>query len=352
MIVNETIMANKLRRSKTLSLLLVVLFTLSTMSLPACSDNDNNTSPQRVVQATVFFEDEGPVAIASVLDGAKNLVSDAIITINGRPLELHFLGDELWEGAGEGEGNVPYFYLEMRDLKGGDSLTLVAKHSDGRLIYAPASAQMPMPIELVEPSPDQTIFPGEEVVVRWVGGEGATHVEALYVPDQEGDVYQDVRRYGDVEQITVPSGVIKEGGGIIAAAAMSGDHPSFNSGPSEDAFVSSFVVSSYQGGHWEVTPETALGGRFPPDRSLSNSCPEAGTHACKGAAKICLMATALLFGYFLWNTRYNMDKNNHPPCDFPLGFLGYCQTWISCQAPIVWVEGCLCPGVKTCECYD
>ncbi|MBT7070037.1 MAG: hypothetical protein HN975_04010 [Anaerolineae bacterium] len=57
-------MTNKLRRPKTLSLLLVVFFTLSTMSLPACSDNDNNTTPQRVVQAMVYFDDEGPAATA------------------------------------------------------------------------------------------------------------------------------------------------------------------------------------------------------------------------------------------------------------------------------------------------
>ena len=60
----ETIIANRLRRSKTLTLLLVVFFTLSTMFLPACSDNENTTPPQRVVQAMVSFDDEGPVATA------------------------------------------------------------------------------------------------------------------------------------------------------------------------------------------------------------------------------------------------------------------------------------------------
>ena len=87
---SETIMANKLRRSKTLTLLLVVLFTLSTMSLPACSDSDNNTVAQRVVHATVYFDDEGPAATAWVQDGDQNFVSDALFLSMVDRLKLSF----------------------------------------------------------------------------------------------------------------------------------------------------------------------------------------------------------------------------------------------------------------------
>ena len=337
--VNEIIIASKSSRLTALLLLLVVLFALSIMYLPSCSDD--NGSPQRVVQATVYFEDEGPVAMASIQDGDKNLVSDVIITINDRPLELHFLGGELSDGV---EGNVPYFYLEMPDLKGGDMLTLVVRRSDGRLIYAPPSAQIPMPIELIEPSPDQKIVPGEEMVVRWVGGEGATHIEALYGPDEGGDSYLVIRRYADVLQLTVPPGIIKEGGGIIAAAAMTGEHPSFDSGSSDDAFVSSFVVTRYTGGHWEVTPDIAAAGRLAQDSKKSdNGCPNSGTHACKGAAKICLVSTPLFAP--MWAERCRIDATNHQPCHIQMCVLTYCAAWMSCFSvnPFYWVEGCMCP---------
>jgi len=235
--VNETIMANKLRRSKILSLLLVVLFTLSTMSLPACSDNDNNTPPQRVVQAMVYFEDEGPAATAWVQDGDQNFVSDAILSINNRPFEVTLFGDEASD-----EDSLPIYYLELHDLKGGDSLTLVAKRPDGTVIYAPPSAQIPMPLELVEPEPDQTIVPGEEVVVRWAGGDGGTHIAAFYADNLGEEQYLNVQKYGDVESITVPPGIIREGGGLVGAAVLSGDHVSLKTNTSEDQLVSSLLA--------------------------------------------------------------------------------------------------------------
>ena len=92
------------------------------MSLSSCSENDKNTASQYVVQASVYLTDEGSIAKASVQDEFENLVSDPIITINDRPFDLHFLEDQLWGEAGEGRGNVSYFYLEMPDLKGGAAL--------------------------------------------------------------------------------------------------------------------------------------------------------------------------------------------------------------------------------------
>ena len=275
---NETIIANRLRQSKTLSLLLVVLFTLSIMSLPACSDNDNNTVPQRVVQATVYFDDEGPAATAWVQDEDQNFIPDAILSINDRPFEVTFLGDEASD-----ENGIPIYYIELYDLKGGDSLTFVAKRPDGTVIYAPPSAQIPMSLELVEPEPDQTIVPGEEVIVRWAGGEGATHIAAFYADDLGEEQYLDVQQYGDVESITVPPGIIREGGGIIGAAALSGDHHSFQVDSGDDQLESSFVV--FRDGAIEVSEskvQQALAGTRGCKTSTNGTvvgCPDAGVLA-------------------------------------------------------------------------
>lgn len=341
---NETIIANRLRRSKTLTLLLVVLFTLSTMSLPACSDNDSNTPPQRVVQATVSFDYEGPAATAWVQDGDQNFVSDAVITINDRPLELVLLGD----GESD-EDSVPIYYLELYDLKGGDSLTLVAKRSDGTLIYAPPSAQIPMPLELVEPEPDQTIVPGEEVVVRWVGGEGASHIAAFYEDDLGEEQYLDLQKYGDVESITVPPGIIREGGGIIGAAALSGDHSSFQTNMTEDTSVPYFLVYRDAAIVATIDQPSAEGyssGCSPEQKQRPQTgvcCPNSPMSGY-AAGPACLAEHAVIVGAVVWGTRWGMDAKAYPPCPVPGGPMGYCVGYSTNYSHTTWTKGCMCPS--------
>jgi hypothetical protein len=342
---NETIIANRLRRSKTLTLLLVVLFTLSTMSLPACSDNDDHSVSQRVVQATVSFDDEGPVATAWVQDGDQNFVSDAVLTINDRPFELVYLGDEASD-----EDNVPIYYLELYDLKGGDSLTLVAKRPDGTVIYASPSVQIPMPLELVEPEPDQAIVPGEEVVVSWTGGEGASHIAAVYADDLGEEQYLDVQKYGDVEAITIPEGIIREGGGIIGAAALSGDSASFQTNASAEPLESSFVV--YRGDGVLIQGQTVLEG--------SNAgCPSGqlvgrAGHCCTSypaphgirTVIVCTAEIVAIAGLIVWAIRLGIDQANYKPCTIPgkQAPLNYCIQYSQNWAHFVWGRGCICPS--------
>ena len=349
MSVNETIMANKLRRSKTLSLLLVVLFTLSTMSLPACSDNDNNTASQRVVHATVYFDDEGPAATAWVQDGDQNFVSDAILSINGRPFELTFLGEEASDGD-----SMPIYYLELRDLKSGDLLTFVAKRSDGTLIYAPPSAQIPMPIELVAPEPDQPVVPGEEVVVRWAGGDGGTHIAAFYADDLGEEQYLNVQKYGEVESITVPPGILREGGGIIGAAALSGDHVSFHANASTDQIEPSFVV--YRSDEVLIQGQTVLEGfsaGCPPGEKYGNAhgcCPNKPVSVASANA-LCAAESAAVIGLFVWGARWTMDRLAHHPCRMTecakkacyFGPMYYCIIYSSHYSHLSWRKGCSCP---------
>jgi hypothetical protein len=347
---NETIMENKLRRSKTISLLLVVLFTLSTMSLPACSDNDNNTLPQRVAHATVYFDEEGTAAVAWVQDRDQNFVSDAILTINNRPFEVIFLGDEESD-----EDSVPIYYLELYDLKGGDSLTFVAKRPDGTVIYAPPSSQIPMPLELVEPEPDQTLVPGEEVVVRWAGGEGSSHIAAFYADDLGEEQYWNVQKYGDVESIKVPPGIIREGGGIIGAAALTGDHSSVQVSTSADPVELSFLVIRVAA---VIIPnetylERSSAGR-PPHRKIGSagiSCPHDPDSVATSTA-LCTLEFVTGIGAIVWGARYARDAHEYPPCRLvPSGSgaevimspLLYCTYYSTFFSHVSWSPGCLCP---------
>jgi hypothetical protein len=335
---NETFMTSKLRRSKALSVVLVVLFTLSTMSLPACSDNDNNTTSQRVVHATVYFDDEGPAATAWVQDGDQNFFFDAVLTINNRPFELIYLG-----GEESDEDSVPIYHLELYDLAGGDSLTFEAKRSDGTLIYTPPTAEIPMPLELVEPELDQTIIPGEEVIVRWTGGEGGSHIAAFYADDSGEEQYLNVQKYGDVESITIPSEVIKEDGGIIGVAALSGSHSLFRENTSAAPQVeSTFVV------HRKAA-------RFIPDQrnleGLSAGCPagqKKGVIGCcpdepmpKAAAiAVCAAEFVAIVGIFIWGIRCQRDE---PPCKFTGGHAEYCSQYSFTYSHLHWQRGCICP---------
>jgi hypothetical protein len=342
---NETIIASRLRRSKTLTLLLVVLFTLSTMTLLACSDNDNNTPPplQRVVQATVYFDDEGPAATAWVQDGDQNFVSDAILSINDRTFEVILLGDE--ESNADG---IPIYYLELHDLKGDDSLTFVAERSDGTVIYASPSVQIPMPLELVEPEPDQAIVPGEELVVSWTGGEGASHIAAFYADDSGEEQYLDVQKYGDVEAITIPAGIIMEGGGIIGAASLSGDSASFQANASEEPVESSFVV--YRGDGIPIQGQTVFGG-FNAGCPAGQKVGNAG-HCCSyspstGATMVaaCTAEMIAIVGIAVWGTRLAIDKANYKPCNIPgeQSPLNNCIQYSQYWSHYSWGRGCICP---------
>ena len=347
MSINETIMANKSRRSRTSLLLHMVLMAFSIMCLPACSGDDDGSS-QRVVQATVYFEDEGPVAVAWVQDGAQNFVSDATLSINDRTFEVTFLGDEASD-----EDNVPIYYLELHDLKGGDSLTLVAKRSDGTLIYAPPSAQIPMPLELVEPVPDQAIIPGEEVVVRWTGGEGGSHIAAFYADDLGEEQYLDVQKYGEVESITVPAGIIREDAGIIGAAALSGDHSSFQINTSADPLESSFVV--YRDDAIVIPDQSDLRATwtcppgYVPGNSPKSCCPfdrNTGTDTLQGVK--CTAEFVAIAGAIVWGVRAGIDKRKYPPCTRyvkgPLHILNYCINYSVSFSHTSWRAGCLCPS--------
>ena len=338
MVFAETIMANKFSRSKELSLFIMFLFTLSTMSLSACSDNDNSTVSQRVVQAMVSFDDEGPVATAWVQDGNQNFVSDAILSINDRLFEVILLGD-----GESNEYSVPIYYLELYDLKGGDSLTLLAKRSDDTVIYAPSTAQIPMPMELLEPTSGQTILPGEPVTVRWAGGDGATDINTFYADNQGEELYYDIQKYGEGVSTTIPADVIREGGGIIGAAGVTGDYPLMSSGTEAKGLGSSFVIYRDAALVVEVPPydttDEVIG-----KRGDGAECPHNGLNDWFKARQMCTNEFVAMFvGAIVWGARWGIDAGKHPYCPILGGPLGYCTRYRFRFSPHVWVTGCLCP---------
>lgn len=218
------------------------------------------------------------------------------------------------------------------------------------MIYASPSVQIPMPLELVEPEPDQAIVPGEEVVVSWTGGEGASHIAAVYADDLGEEQYLDVQKYGDVEAITIPEGIIREGGGIIGAAALSGDSASFQTNASAEPLESSFVV--YRGDGIPIQGQTVLEG-------FNAGCPSGqkvggAGHCCtwypapRGwrTVTVCTAEMVAIFGIAVWGIRLAIDKANFKPCTIPgkQTPLDYCIEYSQDWAHFVWGRGCICPS--------
>jgi len=225
-------------------------------------------------------------------------------------------------------------------------LTLVAKRPDGTMIYASPSVQIPMPLELVEPEPDHAIVPGAEVVVSWTGGEGATHIAAFYADDLGEEQYLDVQKYGDVEAITIPEGIIREGGGIIGATALSGDSASFQTTAREEPVESSFfvhrdaaeyiqsqtILEGFRGGCPSGTKIGHAGiccPHFPNTKSTSNV--------------ICRREFKQINGAVFWGARRALDSKEYPPCKIRNGPWGYCLMYTMTWDHWNWQKGCLCP---------
>ncbi len=327
---NEANTAPKLKRSAIpLAILLTSLVLVSIVCLFACSGGDDGSDTTRVVQAMVYFDENGPVAVAFVQDENKNYVSDAVLTMNDRPFEVTF-----------DETGIPVYYLELYDLMGGDSLTFFAKRLNGTTIYAPPSSQIPLSMELLEPVSGQTVLPGDEVLVRWAGGDGATHIAVFYGDNESKKEYWNDQEYEDVTSMTIPAGVVLQGGGIIGTAALSGDYPDFDAETGFDAFESWFVV--YQDAVLAIDVPVENGAVDFAQQGDGAECPNSPMDKSSASAA-CTGEFAAIVGGIIWGTRWGIDAGKHPYCPIPFGPFGYCIEYSKRFSHTVWVSGCECP---------
>jgi len=164
---------------------------VSIMCIPACSSDNDNTGfqPNYIVQAAVSVEDNGPVAYALVMDRDMNLVSTLTLTINGEPMSIEYDGAN-GESTETGDGS-PFYSMGLPDLKGGDMVVFEARDQIGAIVYAPEPAVIPMAVDLLEPEEGQEIMEGDELLIRWAGGEGAEVFTAAYAALDGSVLYWD-----------------------------------------------------------------------------------------------------------------------------------------------------------------
>ena len=296
------------KRSITLDFLLIVLLAVSIMCMPACSSDSDNAAvqPNYIVQATVSVEEDGPIAYALVMDGDQNLVSTLNLTINGDPMTIEYLGGGDVESTEAGDGS-PIYTMDLSDLKGGDMVVFEARDQFGVIIYAPEPAVIPMAIELLEPEEGQEVMAGDEVIIRWTGGEGAEVFSAAYAALDGSALFWDDLEPSESGAYTVPAGQTVEGAGIVGVGAITGDTAVI--GTFDGEFMSGesyFLVSRDAGITIDISPVTD-GKGIQADRR-STGCP-AGKGISDSTVSLGCMAqfAALGIGAIVWEARRQIE---------------------------------------------
>ena len=339
---NRTFIVGRIWRSAGLNFLIIVLLAASIMCMPACSsDNDNSgVQPNYTVQATVSVEEDGPVASALVMDGDKNLLDTLDLTINGDPMIIEYLGGDEEESTEAGDGS-PIYTMDLPDLKGGDMVVFEARDQFGVIIYAPEPAVIPMAIELIEPTEGQELVAGDEVIIRWTGGEaeGVTFGAGYESLDGESSYFKDTAQS---KELTIPVGQTQSGNGVIGAGAVTGETQLLSLTSDELMEVSYFFVSTATGISLSVADSTnSL--TFP--ASVPAGCPDRGYHDQGRSIAHCVSEAVLSLGFsnIIWINRHSYDVNHgcreqwlpRPP-------LNYCNVWRRDYAPMAWVGCCIC----------
>jgi len=209
---------------KIIGILLVGLLGFS-----GCSSSEAENTSGYSVQAVGLVAEYGLSVSAYVMDQEENLSSDAMLTINDEPMNIGFFAvedlnkdreeilssdasDHPLNGVPSGDYQ-PYYFLDLLDLNEGDTVNFVAKGNHGRTLYS-TSAEVPEKITLIEPPPDATFLPGQEVYIKWEGGEPTTCYEVLYVGGDGEFIYSSdiLEQQGEH---TIPAGVIRSGAGFL-----------------------------------------------------------------------------------------------------------------------------------------
>ncbi len=278
--------------NKIISILLVGL-----LGFLGCSGSDAGTSAY-TVQAFGLVDGSGLSVSAYVMDQEENLSPDAMLTINDEPLNIGFFAaedlkmdqddnlpdaiDQTVKGVASGVYQ-PFYFLDFLDLNERDTVDFVARGRDGSTLYS-SSAVVPEKVTLIEPSPDATFLPGQEVYIKWEGGEPSTCFQVIYLGGNGEDAhYSDTIR--DQNEYTLPSGVIHQGAVIIYVSGFACPE---HYDDARDRNTSRFDFNFLEIGVWWAQPQTPTRERvdLKTAREKFNEC----IRTCQNSTSGCLTA--------------------------------------------------------------
>ena len=337
--VNGLCVTGASKRSIVGSFLLVFLFAFLIMWLPACS-NDNGKSvvtPNYIVQASVSVEDDGLIAFALVMDEGKNLVSTLNLSMNGTPMTIEYFEDA-------DVGALPYYILEPTELKPGDMMVFEAVHPSGEIIYAPEPAIIPTAIEFLDPREGQEMMAGEEIPMRWTGGDGAELFFTAYAPFDGSALFLDALTPGETGTFIIPAGQTVSGAAMVGIGAISGDIAVIDTFDGEFRTDESYLLVARAAGiHVVVTPKA---GTLEAQES-DEGCPFSGG-GFMDAHYSCSLQWMLGFRD-IWKEHRKADleiEGNAPCATEDYGGMTYCRKYISIHGDAAnWRPGCLACAV-------
>ena len=159
-----------------------------------------------------------------------------------------------------------------------------------------------------------------------------------------------------MDSITVPLGIFTDGSGIIGAAALSGDHPWFQSHTSADQHEPSFAVYSVDGVNikgGQVLQAFKTGCPKGQKPGQSRPCCPYYPRSKKKSTTLCLLEIGTGIGAIFWIARGIIDYKNHPQCLAPRAddpcvcsnsnIAGYCVGYSMNYSHYHWHGGCHCP---------
>jgi len=341
---NETCVIGILKRSVVRSFFFLFLVVGSITSMAACSDDDGKSEviPNYIVQASVSVQDDELVAFALVMDRDKNLVSTLDLSINGVPMAVEYFEDADGEGSDSG-GVFPYYILELTEPGTEDKVVFQAVHTSGEIIYAPEPAIIPTAIEILEPQEGQEIMAGDEVFIRWTGGEGAELFLAGYAPMDGSVLFLHESAPGERETL-VPVGQTVAGAAMVGVGAISGDIAvidTFDGGLRTDE--SYLLVSRAAGIDVVVGAESDTSEA----QERDNECPFSGG-GFLDAHYSCSLQWMMGFSD-IWKEHLKTDleiEGNAPcgPADYRA--MTYCRMYVSIHGDAkTWHSGCLACAV-------
>jgi hypothetical protein len=215
----------------------IVQFVCCLFFLTSCNGDSDKTVPTQdkspIVQAFGVVDGDGLYVMAYVMDQEGNLSTEAMLTIKDEPMNVGFFAagdlnmdqdDNLLDTTGHiakgvsSGGYESFYFLDLWDFNEGDILDFIAKGRNNDTLYS-SSAAVPEKITLIEPSPDATFLPGQEVYIKWEGGEPFTCFQVQYVGG-DGDFIYSSDLLEDQHEYTIPAGVIGEGDVVISVSGF------------------------------------------------------------------------------------------------------------------------------------
>jgi len=208
--------------NKIISILLVGL-----LGFLGCSGSDAGTSAV-TVQAFGVIDEGGLSVTAYVMDQEENLSSDAMLTINGEPMNIGFFfaedvnmdqDDDIPDATDPTVKGVPsevyhpYYFLDLLYVNDEETVDFIAKGMMGETIYS-SSVVVPEMIRITEPSADDALAAGEPVVVKWEGGAPCSQFHVSYYRGSDAEIFSSETIQGSTNFI-MPAHWIDEGWGVI-----------------------------------------------------------------------------------------------------------------------------------------